>query len=120
MSNSSRGMGDGIVSFEDVIDRVIPAVAARDDLVDARTMTVHTPDAVTDHVSVLVRNPAKSCAIWQAERARGQREWAVSRAGHHRDVRPSAYTEPGDPRPDFDAWLRDCDAHNAQCGGERS
>lgn len=121
MGNSSRGMGDDVVSFDDVIDRVIPAVAGRDDLVDVRTMTVYKPDGVvTDHVSVLVRDTTKRCAIWQAERARGQREWAVSRASHHRDARPSSYTEPGDPRPDFDAWLRDCDAYNAQCWGERS
>ena len=46
MSNSSKGMGDGVVSFDDVIDRVIPAVAGRDDLVDVRTMTVYKPDGV--------------------------------------------------------------------------
>ena len=64
MSNSSRGMGDDVVSFDDVIDRVIPAVAGRDDLVDVRTMTVYKPDGVvTDHVSVLVRDTTKRCAL---------------------------------------------------------
>lgn len=121
MSNSSRGVGDEGVSAGDVAAHVLAQAMGRDDLVDVRTMTVYKPDGVvTDHVSVLVRDTTKRCAIWQAERARGQREWAVSRANHHRDARPSSYTEPGDPRPDFDAWLRDCDAHNAQCGGERS